>query len=75
VRLGIVELLAGGEMSVNVLGDRLGQTQPIISGQLRLLRYSGLVKCDRRGGKTYYSLADPGLKKLLACLRRYAEGR
>ncbi len=75
LRLGIVEALVGGEMHVGELAKRLGENHAIISGQLRLLRLSGLVAREHRGGNTFYRLADPRLSKFLACVRKYTEGR
>ena len=67
-RLRLVAALCEGEESVIGLAGRLGIPQAIVSQQLRILRMSGLVTAVRNGGFARYSLAEPRLKDLVACL-------
>lgn len=67
-RLRIVAALCEGEESVIGLAGRLGMPQAIVSQQLRILRMSSLVAAVRDGGFARYSLAQPRLKDLVACL-------
>lgn len=67
-RLRIVAALCEGEESVIRLAGRLGMPQAMVSQQLRILRMSGLVAAERKGGFARYSLAQPRLRELVACL-------
>ena len=72
-RLELLEQLAQGERSVEVLADRTGLSIANASQHLQHLRRSGLVD-HRRGGKfIYYRLADYGVLDLLAALGGIAE--
>lgn len=65
VRLGILEVLRGGEKSVEELCETLGMKQPRISNHLACLRWCGFVATRRQGQRIYYRLADPNLEKIL----------
>jgi len=72
-RLELVEQLAQGERSVEVLAQRTGLSIANASQHLQQLRRAGLVG-SRRGGKfVYYRLADDSVLDLLDALRRVAE--
>jgi rhodanese-related sulfurtransferase/DNA-binding transcriptional ArsR family regulator len=72
-RLEILEHLAQGERSVEVLADRAGLSIANASQHLQQLRRAGIV-ASRRGGKfVFYRLADEAVPDLLAALRRIAE--
>jgi ArsR family transcriptional regulator len=70
VRLGIVQILCGGEAHVTALADALDVPQPIVSQQLRILRMHGLVAARRESGFSRYHLEEPGLRDLVSCIRR-----
>lgn len=70
IRLQIVEILVEGEQNVTELEHRLQVPQAILSQQLRVLRTSGVVVAEKRGGFTYYSLFNPQLANLMQCLER-----
>ncbi len=53
-RRHILELLAGGERSVNEIVDELELAQPSVSKHLRVLRDVGLVDVRKDGQKTMY---------------------
>ena len=67
-RLRIVAVLCEGETNVLGLAERLDLRQAIVSQQLRILRMSGLVAAERRGGRSLYGLAQPRLRELVSCL-------
>ncbi|MBZ0138545.1 MAG: metalloregulator ArsR/SmtB family transcription factor [Pseudorhodoplanes sp.] len=72
-RLEILEQLAQGERSVEVLADRTGLSIANASQHLQQMRRAGLVTNRRDGKFVYYRLADDTVLNLLAALRRIAE--
>jgi ArsR family transcriptional regulator len=72
-RLEILEQLAQGERSVEVLADRTGLSIANASQHLQHMRRAGLVANRRDGKFIYYRLADDAVLELLAVLRRIAE--
>lgn len=60
--------LAGGELSVSELQDRLGMTQSSLSQHLALLREQGVVATRRQGQTIYYRIADPAALRILETL-------
>ncbi|HEY3446327.1 MAG TPA: metalloregulator ArsR/SmtB family transcription factor [Myxococcales bacterium] len=68
VRMCVVAALIEGPRHVNALAEQLGIAQPIVSQQLRILRMSGLVRTQRKGGLAVYEVAEPNLFKLMDCL-------
>jgi ArsR family transcriptional regulator len=72
-RLELLEQLAQGERSVEVLADRTGLSIANASQHLQQMRRAGLVANRREGKFVYYRLADDAVLDLLAALRRIAE--
>jgi len=72
-RLELLEQLAQGERSVEVLADRVGLSIANASQHLQQMRRAGLVTNRREGKFVYYRLADDSVLDLLAALRRIAE--
>jgi ArsR family transcriptional regulator len=72
-RLELLEQLAQGERSVDVLAERTGLSVANASQHLQRLRRAGLVKSRRQGKFIYYTLADDGILDVLTALRRIAE--
>ena len=64
-RLQIVTILLSGEFRVGQLIDKLGLQQPYTSQQLSNLKFAGVLKSRRDGNKTYYSLANDSIKKIV----------
>ncbi len=64
-RLRILDELRRGEACVCHLQAVLGQPQPYISQQLRVLRDAGVVTDRREGNNIYYQLADERVIRLL----------
>ena len=63
-RVRILWALSREEMCVCDIAVLLGMTKSAISHQLRALRFSNLVKYDKRGKEVYYSLADSHVKDI-----------
>jgi ArsR family transcriptional regulator len=72
-RLELLEQLAQGERSVEVLADRTGLSIANASQHLQQLRRAGVVANRRDGKFVYYRLADENVLELLAALRKIAE--
>ncbi|MCZ7657747.1 MAG: metalloregulator ArsR/SmtB family transcription factor [Xanthobacteraceae bacterium] len=73
LRLAILEQLAQGPRSVEVLADRTGVAVANVSQHLQHMRRAGLTTARREGKYVFYSLADEAVLDLLATLRRVAE--
>jgi ArsR family transcriptional regulator len=72
-RLELMEQLAQGERSVEVLADRTRLSIANASHHLQHMRRAGLVATRREGKFVYYRLVDDSVLDLLAALRRIAE--
>jgi len=72
-RLELLEQLAQGERSVEVLANRTGLSIANASQHLQQMRRAGLVATRRDGKFIYYRLADDAVLALLAALRSIAE--
>jgi DNA-binding transcriptional ArsR family regulator len=68
-RRAIVELLRGGDRSVQQLADELPISRPAVSRHLRLLKRAGLVTDRAEGNRRLYRLHDEGI----AAVREYLE--
>ena len=68
-RRAIVELLGGGDRSVQELADALPISRPAVSRHLRLLKQAGLVTDRAEGTRRLYRLHDAGI----AAVREYLE--
>jgi DNA-binding transcriptional ArsR family regulator len=71
-RLELLDLLAQGERSVELLADRAGLGLTTASNHLQLLRQAGLVRARKEGTKVYYRLAGTDVAALWAQLREVA---
>jgi rhodanese-related sulfurtransferase/DNA-binding transcriptional ArsR family regulator len=72
-RLELLEQLAQGERSVEVLAQKTGLSIANASQHLQQMRRAGLVASRRDGKFVYYQLADDSVLDVLAALRRVAE--
>ena len=59
-RRAIVQMLAGGDRSVQEIADDLPISRPAVSRHLRLLKDAGLVLDRAHGTRRVYSLHDQG---------------
>ena len=67
-RLLILCQLIDGELSVGRLSEILPLRQTTVSQQLSLLRRDGLVSGRRDGHSVYYSIANPGVGRIIQVL-------
>jgi rhodanese-related sulfurtransferase/DNA-binding transcriptional ArsR family regulator len=72
-RLELLEQMAQGERTVEVLAERSGLSVANASQHLQHLRRAGLLKSRRQGKFVYYTLADDSILDVLTALRRIAE--
>lgn len=72
-RLELLELVAQGEVSVEMLAERTGLSLANASQHLQHLRRAGLVAARRNGKFVLYSLKDDGVLALLRALHEAAE--
>lgn len=72
-RLAIIELLRGGEMSVNEVAEAIGAKQAITSHHLNLMRDNGILYDRREGVKVFYGIENQTVIKLLDCIHRNCE--
>jgi ArsR family transcriptional regulator len=72
-RLDLLEHLAQGDKSVDVLAGKSGLTVANASQHLQALRRVGLVQGERRGKQVVYRLADEDVLDLIAALRTVGE--
>jgi rhodanese-related sulfurtransferase/DNA-binding transcriptional ArsR family regulator len=74
-RLTLLEQLAQGERSVEVLANRIRVSIANASQHLQHMRRAGLVAARREGKFVYYSLSDDAVLDLVAAVRRIAENQ
>ena len=72
-RLELLEQLAQGERTVEVLAQRTGLSTANASQHLQQMRRAGMLTTRRDGKFVYYRLVDDAVLDLLAALRRIAE--
>ena len=65
-RIKILFTLLQGERPVNEIAESLNMSQSAISHQLRILKSSRLIKCEREGKQSIYSLADSHVNTILS---------
>jgi len=68
-RLRIVEMLLKGRYTVGELAEECDIPSNVASGHLRLMQRCGFLAPERDGRSVYYQVADPCLKKIMACVR------
>jgi ArsR family transcriptional regulator len=74
-RLALLEQIAQGERSVEVLADRIGASIANASQHMQQMRRAGLLSARRDGKFVFYRLADDAVLELLASIRRIAENQ
>src|SRR6516165_7361146 len=72
-RLELLELLAQGERTVEVLAEQTGLSVANASQHLQQLRRAGLLKSRRQGKFVNYALTDDSILDVLGALRRIAK--
>lgn len=64
MRLRLLNLLMGGEMTVGALVDAIGSSQANVSKHLSVLREAGMVAMRKEGLSSYCFIADPIVNEL-----------
>ncbi len=72
-RLELLEALAQGERSVEILANRAGLSVANASQHLQQMRRAGLINSRRDGKFIYYRLSDPAVLDLIASLTHIGE--
>lgn len=72
-RLELVELLAQGERSVEILANAAQLTVANTSQHLQQLRSAGLVTSRKEGLRVYYRLANESVVEMLEAMQRLAD--
>jgi DNA-binding transcriptional ArsR family regulator len=65
-------LSRGGEMTVRLLTDHSGVSQPAVSKHLGVLKHAGLVRARHKGRQTHYSARARGLAPLIDWMTFYS---
>lgn len=71
VRLGVIEILAGGEKTVTQLYELLGCSQSMMSQQLKILSQQKLIEIRKEGTQKYCSLCNRDFLKLFDCMHKH----
>jgi rhodanese-related sulfurtransferase/DNA-binding transcriptional ArsR family regulator len=74
-RLHLLEFIAQGERSVDVLAQMTGLSMANCSKHLQALRAAGLVQARKEGLRVYYALAGDDVVRLYSALQHVAENR
>ncbi len=69
LRLSLLDAMESGEATVSELQARTGASQAMVSQQLATLRGHGVVTTRRAGSFVRYSIAEPKVHPILACIR------
>lgn len=72
-RLELLEQLAQGERSVELLAERTGLSVANASQHLQQMRRAGVITARRDGKFVFYTIADEAVLDLVSALRRIAE--
>ena len=64
IRLRLLHIITGGEVSVTVLSSKLNTSQPNVSKHLKILLDTGIVGRRQEGNSVYYSIKDRSIFEL-----------
>lgn len=67
-RLRIVQILLVGRYPVGALAEACGIPSHMASGHLRLMRRCGFLNVVKEGRRVYYTIAEPHLARIMACI-------
>jgi DNA-binding transcriptional ArsR family regulator len=67
-RLRIVQMLLGGQYAVGELAEACEIPSHMASEHLRLMQRCGFLKAEKEGRFVYYSIAEPHLANIMACV-------
>ena len=75
-RLRIVQMLLGGRYPVGELAEACGIPSHMASEHLRLMQRCGFLAMEKDGRRVYYTIAEPHLANIMACIEsRFGGGR
>ena len=69
VRIKILCMLSSGEQIVQDLTDAIGTSQSNISQHLGILKACGMIASRKEATRTYYSIEDPRILKMITLTR------
>ncbi len=72
-RLSVLHALWKSQLHVNEICRRTGLSQPNVSHHLAQLKSMGLVKAQKKGQKSLYSIADKHVYTLLNACKEHVE--
>ena len=75
IRLEILDLLRGGELSVSDLVKKTGLTQANISQHLSIMKNKGIVNPSRKGKNIFYALSNPKIVRAFDIIREILRER
>jgi DNA-binding transcriptional ArsR family regulator len=67
-RLRMIQMLLHTRYTVGELADACGIKSHMASEHLRLMQRCGLLTFERDGRKTYYSICEPQLERIMECI-------
>lgn len=67
-RLRIVQMLLAGRYTVGELAEACGIPSHMASEHLRLMRRCGFLDVGKEGRCVYYTIAEPHLASIMACI-------
>jgi len=67
-RLRIVQMLLAGRYAVGELADACGIPSHMASEHLRLMQRCGFLDVEKEGRCVYYTIAEPHLASIMACI-------
>ena len=72
VRLTVLATLSRSELCVRHIADAAGVSTAVASYHLRMLYRFGVISLRKSGRESYYSIADEGVRDLLAFAEQYS---
>jgi hypothetical protein len=73
-RLRIVQMLLGGRYTVGELAEACEIPSHMASEHLRLMQRCGLFGVEKEGRCVYYTIAEPHLANIMACIEARFSG-
>jgi DNA-binding transcriptional ArsR family regulator len=67
-RLRMVQMLLHGQYTVGELAEACGIPSHMASEHLRLMQRCGFLGAEKQGRRVYYTVAEPHLADILACV-------
>ena len=67
-RLRMVQMVLQGRYSVGELADACGIPSHMASEHLRLMQRCGFMHAEKEGRSVYYTVAEPHLASIMACV-------